>query len=102
MRKTISHLAIVAGAMGLAISPIAAQANTRAGASPVIYTAPTSTTSDPWIILDDEPGGAWLDGRIFGIVLGVLALGGLVAVTGDNDDQGPGGRPPGNQSPGAN
>ena len=82
----------------MAVAPIAAQANTRAGDGGVINASQSGSTSDPWIIRDDE-GGFWLENRgILAIVFGTLALGGLLVVLGDNDDQ----SPPRNQSPGAN
>ena len=94
----ISRLTVAAGAASMAFAPIAVQANTRANTGGVINASQSGTTSDPWIIRDDE-GGFWLEnGGILAIVFGGLAIGGLLVVLGDNDDQ----SPPRNQSPGAN
>ena len=82
----------------MALAPIAVQANTRAGDS-AVYASQKGSTSDPWIVPDDDEGGFWLESRaILAVVFGALAIGGLLAVLGDDDDQ----SPPPNQSPGAN
>ena len=99
MKHAFSRLAIATGAIGLAAAPIAVQANTRAGNGGVINASESGTTSDPWIYKKRKKGG-FLDGSggILAIVFGGLAIGGLLVVLGDNDDQ----SPPRFQSPGAN
>lgn len=100
MKTTLSRLAAATAAVGLAFGPIAAQANTRASDTGTIYVAQTGTTSDPWIIRDDEGGGFWLDSRgILVVVLGAIAITGLIAAASGGGGGDNGG---GNQSPGAN
>lgn len=99
MKTVFSRLAIATAAVSMAFSPIAAQANTRASDTGRIYVAQTGTTSDPWIIRDDEAGGFWLDSRgILVVVLGAIAITGLIAAA----SGGGGNNGGGNQSPGAN
>jgi hypothetical protein len=91
MKNTFSRLALATAALGMALSPVAAHANTRAGDAGVIYAAQSGSTSDPWIVGDDDEGGFWLDSRgILAIVLGAFAIAGMVVVVSDGDNQSPG------------
>lgn len=95
MKNTLSHLLAASAAIGLAIAPIAAQANTRAGDSTPIY----AMQGLPFVDVDDDDDddeGGWLRGILFGGLL-IGALGGVLIVVGDGDNQ----SPPNNQSPGA-
>ena len=89
MTKTLSRLALGAAAAGLAITPIAAQANTRAGDSARTYTA--AAESQPGIGRTAErqrvAGGA----DVFALILvGLWAAGVAFAIADDGPDQSPG------------
>ena len=91
MKRTISRIAVATAAISMALSPVAAHANTRAGDSGVVIAMQSGTTSDPWIIGDDEGAGFWLDSRgVLAIVLGAFAITGMIVVVSDGDNQSPG------------
>jgi hypothetical protein len=81
MIKSISRLSLAAAAAALALSPVAAQANTRASQGDVCYVCsaaqvPIVTDDD-----DDERGGrfrrgGWRSGRV---ILGVAAFSAAIA-----------------------
>jgi len=86
--KIVSRIVLGAGAIGLALTPIAAQANTRAGDSARTYSAPAS-----------QPGaGRTVDGEnvasaanLFALfMVGLWATGVVLAITDDDSDQSPG------------
>lgn len=99
------NLFAIMAATSLAISPIAAQANTRAGDAsvslsvledgPQLFSDDEYCSDDGGVDGDEGCGRSWL---WLGILLGVLILGGTVAAIGGDASEG--GRPGGNASPG--
>lgn len=88
MMKTVNRLFLTAAAASMAVLPVAAQANTRAGDSGAIY-----STSAPGLGRDAE--GEEVGGSGVGIILAILAaaavIGGIIVAADSNDDgQSPG------------
>lgn len=90
MLRTLSRVIMTAAAASVAILPIAAQAETRAGDSGAVYSV---SSSQPGLGRSSE-GESAIGG--FGILLALLAAG-LIATgiffaadDGDDDDQSPG------------
>lgn len=82
MRRAFQRLTLTAAAATMALSPIAAQANTRAGDNSAAY----SNIPVYSVFEDEEKGiGAWIY-ALLGVV-GVVAV--LVSID-DSDDQSPG------------
>ncbi len=89
MIKTMSRLMVAAAATSMAVAPIAAQANTRAGDSAPVY---TSSVSQPGLARSAEGeelrGGA---GILIALLAAAAAIGGIIAVADtEDDDQSPG------------
>lgn len=89
MKTLTTRLAVMAAAISMVFTPIAAQANTRAGDTVAVYSA--QSTSQPWIIGDDDEGG-WLfgDNAILAALIALAAVGGLIIVLDDSNNQSPG------------
>ncbi|MCK0127177.1 hypothetical protein [Erythrobacter sp. F6033] len=71
MIKTASRLALIVATASLAVAPVAAQANTRAGDNGTVYGAEASTAGAIFgAVYDDEEkiAGAWVE-----IIGGILA-----------------------------
>jgi hypothetical protein len=88
MMKTVNRMILTAAAASMAVLPVAAQANTRAGDSGAIY-----STSGPGLGRDAE--GEDLKGGGVSIILALLAaaavIGGIIYATdSDGDGQSPG------------
>lgn len=94
MLKKMQHLFVMLAAAGLAMTPIAAQANTRAGDSGTFY---AGSQSQPGLSRSAE-GEDFISTSAFlvSLVLGAY-LTGIVVIVADLD-----GRDDDNQSPGAN
>ena len=89
MRRSSLKFGISAAAAALVLAPVAASANTRAGASGAFY----STSISAQIVADDTDRSAgWIfgDQGILAIVFGVLATGGFIWAIDDDTDQSPG------------
>ena len=100
MKKLSSRLAAATAAASLALSPIAAHANTRAGDMATIYSPHGDAASGLYLggNHEDDDDDDDRRGLLLVALFGLAAIFGMVAVIGDDDDQ----SPPGNQSPGAN
>ncbi|TRD11648.1 hypothetical protein FGU71_07065 [Erythrobacter insulae] len=94
IKQIATKFAVTVAAAGLALSPIAAQANTRAGDSGSIYGAEASSAGAIFGAVyddDDEVAGLW--GRLSGVIAGLLAatvIIGVLSIADDSDDQSPG------------
>ncbi len=87
--KAARNLALCIGPVALALAPVSASANTRAGASGAFY----STGISAQIVADDvDRSGAWIigDQGLLAIVFGVLLTGGIIWAIDDDTDQSPG------------
>lgn len=85
MMKFVTRLAMTAAAASLAVLPIAAQANTRAGDNAAVY---STSASQPGVGRDAE-GEEAKSG--FAIILGILAavaIGAGIFFAQDSDDDG--------------
>lgn len=85
--KLSSRLVLAAAAVGMTFAPIAAQANTRAGDSSTVYSAPAS---EPGKSRSEKGERLVAPGILIGL-LGAAAVAGIVIIIADDDD---------NQSPG--
>ena len=84
MMKTVNRVILTAAAASMAVLPVAAQANTRAGDSGAIYSA-----SAPGLGRADD--GEEVGGSGVGIILGILAAAAVIAgiiVASDSEDDG--------------
>lgn len=84
-----------AAAASMALAPIAAQANTRAGDNGTIYS--TSSLSQPGLgrsangsNLANTEADAGITPIILGLLGGVLVIAAIIIITDDDDDQSPG------------
>ena len=90
MKKNIaSRIAVTVAAASMAITPIAAQANTRAGDSAALYSQ--STVAQPGTNRQAEGeeligDGAWL----LALLAALLATAGVIIAIDDDDNQSPG------------
>ncbi len=84
MLKKTSQMIVALATAALAIVPVAAQANTRAGDSGAVYSAPVSQPGTARAN-DGETfaGGA----SVFALVLVALWLSGIVLIAVDEDDE---------------
>jgi hypothetical protein len=85
MMKLVTRLAVTAAAASMAVLPIAAQANTRAGDSAAVY---TTSAAQPGVgrAAEGESANSGL-----GIILGILAavaIGAGVFFASDSEDDG--------------
>jgi len=87
--NTLSRLALGAAAAGLAIAPVAAQANTRAGDSARVYSAPAASQPGTARSADGERVGGGAD-IVALLLVGLWATGVAFAVADDDPDQSPG------------
>lgn len=86
MMKMTSRLMFATAAAGLAFAPVAAQANTRAGDSGVVYSAPVS---DPGAGRSAE-GEEVIGSGFLAAILAAIAAAGVIIIIDDDDDQSPG------------
>lgn len=95
MGKIITRLALSAAAASMAIAPIAAQANTRAGSSGTFYSSSVSQPGTGRSVDGEEIAGI---PAILAIVFAAATIAGIVIIAEDDDDD----DDDDNQSPGAN
>ena len=88
MLKSVFPIALKAAVIALIASPIAAQANTRAGDSGAIYTASFAQPGSG----RDADGESIASGSSFliGLLVGLGASGLIAIIADDDDDQSPG------------
>jgi len=84
MMKTVNRIILSAAAASMAVLPVAAQANTRAGDSGAIY-----STSAPGLgrAAEGEEVGGGGTGIIIAILAAAAVIGGIIMAT-DSDDDG--------------
>lgn len=86
MTKLTSRMMLTVAAAGLALAPIAAQANTRAGDSTSTYSA---SASQPGLGRQAEGEGVIGPGFLAAILAAVAAAG-VIIILDDDDNQSPG------------
>jgi len=84
MLNPLSRMALIAAAAGLAVAPVAAQANTRAGDSTAVYTS----SAQPG--LGREAKGENISAGFAAAILATIAAVGVILIIDDEDDQSPG------------
>lgn len=86
----MSRLMVTAAAAGMALAPIAAQANTRAGDNAPVYT--NNTVSQPGDNRAEAERGSFLRGTpgIIVILFGAAAAAGIIAIVESGNSQSPG------------
>lgn len=84
MMKTVNRMIVTAAAASMAVLPVAAQANTRAGDNGAIY-----STSAPGLgrTADGEEVGGGGSSIILALIAAGLIIGGIITAT-DSDDDG--------------
>lgn len=91
MRKIASRLAVATAAASMVLTPIAAQANTRAGDNATIYSS--SAVSQPGTARNasgEDLDGAFFNERLLFALIALLATAGVIIIIDDEDDQSPG------------
>lgn len=95
MFKATSKVIMTAAAAGLALAPISAQANTRAGDQAPVYTS--SAAAQPGLGRNAEGEGvAGVPGIVIGIFAAAAVIGAVVIASSEDDED-----TDENQSPGA-
>ena len=85
MFKGTSKIIATAAAVGLAMAPVAAQANTRAGDQSPVYTS--STASQPGLGRSEEGESVvGVPGILIGIFAAAAVIGGIVIAASEDDE----------------
>lgn len=91
MTSIVSRLVMTTAAAGMALAPIAASANTRAGDSATTYSVPASAPGKGRAAKGEK---LVAPGILIAVLAGAAAIGAIVIINDDDDED--------NQSPGGN
>lgn len=87
MKLFLSRVAVVTAGLGMALSPIASSAATRASDNPNVY---QMASSAPGIGRSAEGEELVAPGILVAVLAGAAIIGGIVIIDGDDDNQSPG------------